>query len=93
PVDLQASKLAGREILDETKYFTQRNTDYFRFDIKFGFRLNSNKRKISHTFYLDLQNVTNNKNIFQTRYNEEKQNIGQTYQIGFFPDVLYRIQF
>lgn len=93
PVDLQASKLAGREILDETKYFTQRNSDYFRFDMKFGFRLNSSKRKISHTFYLDLQNITNNKNIFQTRYNEQKQNIGQTYQIGFFPDVLYRIQF
>jgi len=93
PVDLAASKAANREILDETRFQESRNPNYFRFDAKFGFRRNSTKRKISHTFYLDFQNVTNRKNVFQSRYNEVKQTVGQTYQIGFFPDVLYRIQF
>lgn len=93
PVNLAASKLAGRQVLDETRYMDDRNPDYFRFDLKIGFRLNSQKRKVSQTFYLDFQNVTNRQNVFQTRYNEVKQTIGQTYQIGFFPDVLYRIQF
>lgn len=93
PVDLQASIQRGRETLDETQYMTLRNPDYLRLDMKFGFRLNSNKRKIAHSFYLDLQNVTNNKNLFLRRYNEQKQNIGEVYQIGFFPDVMYRVQF
>jgi hypothetical protein len=93
PINLEASKLAGRQVLDESNYMASRNPDYFRFDVKFGFRLNSQKRKVSHTFFLDFQNVTNRQNVFQTRYNEQRQTIGQTYQIGFFPDVLYRVQF
>ncbi len=93
PIDLQASIQRGRETFDETKPLSLRNPDYFRFDMKFGFRLNSSKRKVSHSFYLDLQNLTNNQNLFLRRYNEQKQNIGETYQIGFFPDVMYRVQF
>ncbi len=93
PIDLNASILDGRERYDETRPNSLQNPAYFRFDMKFGFRINSSKRKISHTFYLDLQNVTNNQNLFLRRYNEEKKNIGELYQIGFFPDILYRVQF
>jgi hypothetical protein len=56
-------------------------------------RMNSAKRKLSQTFFLDFQNVTNNKNIFAMQYNEVKGNVGTTYQIGFFPDILYRVEF
>jgi hypothetical protein len=93
PVNLSASIAAGQEILDETRYNSIQQKGYFRLDTKFGFRLNSSKRKLSHTFYLDLQNVTNNKNIFLSRYNPERQTVGEVNQIGFFPDILYRLQF
>ncbi|MCA6445543.1 MAG: hypothetical protein IM562_00115, partial [Chitinophagaceae bacterium] len=79
--------------LDETRYNTDQLKGYFRLDTKFGFRINSSKRKMSQTVYLDLQNVTNQKNIFLRRYNPEKQQIGEVNQIGFFPDLLYRLQF
>lgn len=93
PVNLAASITANREILDETRYNTEQLKGYFRLDTKFGFRMNSSKRKLSQTFYLDLQNVTNQQNIFLRRYNPERQKIGEVNQIGFFPDLLYRIQF
>jgi outer membrane receptor protein involved in Fe transport len=93
PVDLPASIAAGKEILDETKYNSEQLDSYFRLDTKFGFRLNSKKRKISQTFYLDLQNVTNRENIFLRRYNPVYGTVGQVNQIGFFPDILYRVQF
>lgn len=93
PIDFAASVAANREILDVTKYNTEQLKGYFRLDTKFGVRLNSSKKKFSQTFYLDLQNVTNNKNIFLRRYNAEKQRIGEVNQIGFFPDLLYRITF
>ncbi len=93
PVDLPASIAANKEVLDETKYNSEQLKGYFRLDTKFGFRINSSKRKMSQTFYLDLQNVTNQKNIFLRRYNPERQKIGEVNQIGFFPDILYRIQF
>lgn len=93
PVHLAASIVAQKEVLDETRYNSEQLNGYFRLDTKFGIRINSSKRKISHTFYLDLQNVTNNNNIFLRRYNPERQRIGEVNQIGFFPDLLYRIQF
>jgi len=93
PVNLDASRAAGQEVLNDQLAYSERIDDYFRWDVKLGFRLNSNKRKMSQTFFLDFQNVTNNKNVFSMKYNEVYQNVGKTYQIGFFPDVLYRIEF
>jgi len=84
---------AGYQILDTLHYNSQRLDGYFRLDTKFGFRRNSKKRKLTQTFYLDLQNVTNRKNIFLIQYNQSKGIAEPIYQIRFFPDILYRIQF
>jgi hypothetical protein len=93
PVDLQQSMAQRKEVLDETRYNSEQLDAYLRFDTKFGFRINSKKRKLSQTFYLDLQNVTNRENIFLQRYNPLYNRVGKVNQIGFFPDLLYRIQF
>jgi hypothetical protein len=93
PVDLQASIVAGRELLDERSYNSERLDNYFRLDTKFGFRINAKRRKLSQTIYLDLQNVTNKKNIFLRRFNPLYGTTGNVNQIGFFPDILYRVQF
>jgi hypothetical protein len=93
PVNLEASREAGYEILYEDQAYSERLDDYFRWDVKLGLRLNSAKRKFSQTFFLDFQNVTNHENVFAVRYNETKGEIGQINQIGFFPDVLYRVEF
>lgn len=92
PVDLAASSRAGYEILDTLHYNSVRLDSYFRLDTKFGIRINSGKRKRSQTFYLDLQNVTNRKNIFLLQYNNARAAVVPVYQIRFFPDILYRIQ-
>ncbi len=93
PVDLEASQLAGQEVLIESQAFSEQNDPYFRWDLKFGFKLNSAKRKLSHQFYFDIQNVTNNENIFARRYNRLTNQVNDVFQIGFFPDFMYRIQF
>ena len=93
PIDLNASIAANKQVLDETSYNSQRLSGYFRLDTKYGFRFNSAKHKRSQTIYLDFQNVTNQKNVFIQNYNAQKQKIGTVYQIGFFPDILYRLTF
>jgi len=93
PVNVPASVAAGYQILDTLHYNSQRLDGYFRLDVRLGFRTNSSKRKLTQTFYLDLQNVTNRKNIFLIQYNQAKGIAEPIYQIRFFPDVLYRIQF
>lgn len=92
PVDLAASARAGTEKLDEMRYNSEQFPDYLRLDTRFGFRLNSSKRRLSQTIYLDLQNVTNRDNVFVRRYNQVQKEVGTVYQIGFFPDIMYKIQ-
>lgn len=93
PVNLEASRVLGFEVLEEDKAFSSQYENYFRWDVKLGLKLNSSKRKLSHQLYVDLQNITNRENIFARQYNRLTNNIDQTNQIGFFPDFLYRLQF
>ncbi|SEB44669.1 TonB-dependent Receptor Plug Domain [Tenacibaculum sp. MAR_2009_124] len=93
PVDLARSQQAGFQILQEDLAFSEQSDRYMKWDLKFGVRFNSKVKKRSHQFYVDLQNVTGNKNIFERRYNRLTNDINKVYQIGFFPDVGYRFQF
>jgi glucose/arabinose dehydrogenase len=93
PVDLNASIAANTEKLDENNYNSQRLPDYFRADLRIGFRINNARKKLTQTFYLDFQNVTNNQNVFTRRYNHVLKTVGTINQIGFFPDILFRLQF
>jgi hypothetical protein len=93
PVNLEASQSVGFQVFREDLAFSEQNDNYFRWDVKFGYKINSKSKKRSHQFYVDLQNVTNNKNIFARRYNRLTNQVDQVDQIGFFPDFGYRFQF
>ena len=58
PVDLEASQQAGFEVQQEALAHSQQHDAYFRWDLKFGIKLNSKTKKQSHHLYVDLQNVT-----------------------------------
>ena len=92
PIDLTASNAIGRERLSSNVYSSY-YVNYYRMDLKAGYTLNSGKRKRSHTFSLDLQNITNHKNVFSQSYDDRSQSISTTYQLGFFPNVVYKFQF
>jgi hypothetical protein len=93
PVDLEASRQAGEEVLLDELAFSERLDPYFRLDVKVGYRLNSRSKKFSQQFFLDFQNVTNNENVFTRRYNEVTGEVNEVLQSGFFPDIMYRVQF
>jgi hypothetical protein len=94
PVDLEASQAAKKEVLKGDDFaYSERNPDFFRLDFKSGFTFNSRKSKLSQSIYFDIQNVTNNKNVFAQRYNTVTKNINTAYQIGLFPNFVYKIQF
>jgi len=94
PVDLTASQAAQQEVLsDDSLAFSKRNSNFFRLDIKMGYTMNSKKRKLSQSIFFDIQNVTNNKNVFAERYNPKTNKINTAYQIGFFPNFTYKVEF
>jgi hypothetical protein len=93
PIDLVASQIAGYQINDETKAYSLQYDAYFRLDLRTGLKFNSKKRKQSHLFYCEIQNVTNNDNIFVNRYNRLTNQVNRVDQIGLFPDFGYKFQF
>ncbi len=66
---------------------------FYRLDLRTGFKFNSSKKKQSHLIYLELQNVTDNDNIFINRYNRVTKQVNRIDQIGFYPDFGYKFQF
>jgi hypothetical protein len=92
PIDLDASISAGREQLSSNVYSDYYDM-YYRIDIKAGYTINSQSKKVSQTISLDLQNVTNHSNVFSVSYDQNNKDIKTTNQLGFFPNVVYKLQF
>jgi len=91
PIDLATSIAAEEQKYDATRIYTNKYKDYFRCDLRIGFKQNFGK--ISQEWGIDLQNVSNNQNIFADQYNNQLHEITTVYQQGFMPMMLYRINF
>lgn len=92
PIDLVASRALQSEVQDDALAFSEQFDPYFRLDLKLGIRMNSSRR-FSQIFALDFQNLTNRENPFIRRYNRSTNEVNTVLQSGFFPDILWRIQF
>ncbi len=92
PIDLEASRFIMSEVKDDSRAYSEQFDPYFRMDLKVGFRMNS-KKGFSQLFALDFQNLTNRENPFTRRYNRSSNEVRTVLQSGFFPDIMWRIQF
>ena len=91
PIDLAASQLARAERYDFSQVYANKYNDYFRCDFRIGFK--QNLGRFTQEWGLDLQNVSNHKNMFSEQYNPQTREISKVYQQGFMPMMLYRINF
>lgn len=91
PIQLNQSITQGQAVYDYSKAYVNKYNDYFRSDLKVGFR--QSKKRFNHEFSVEFQNITNNQNIFQEVYNPLKQRIDRQFQIGLFIVPTYRLFF
>lgn len=91
PLDLVASQVDGRAMYNSALAFSEKQTEYFRADVKVGYR--KEYKRSTMEFSVDLQNVTNHKNIFSQGYNKYKNSVSYEYQQGFFPVPTFRYTF
>lgn len=77
---------------DQKNTFKARYSDYFRWDLKLGLR-SQGRKKVSQEWSVDLLNLTNRENLFIRRFKETNNQINDVNQLGFFLDILYKIQF
>ena len=90
-LDLEESKLQKKTVFDESSIYESKFDDYYRADLKLGFRLNH--KKVTQEWALDIQNITNKKNIFREVFDEGSGDLIYEYQLGFFPLGYYKITF
>lgn len=94
PINLELSQLVQFQVnKDDTYAYSEKYSDFLRLDLKLGYTMNSKKRKLSQSWSFDINNVSNRKNIFAERFNPSTNSINIAYQIGFFPNFVYRLQF
>jgi hypothetical protein len=91
PLDFKASEAAGEAVYDWSQAYENRYDDYIRTDLRFGYKINM--KKVNMEWGMDLQNIFNYKSIFSEAYDARTKEIYYTYQQGFLPMFLYRINF
>jgi hypothetical protein len=91
PVNLEESINQGETVYEEDQAFENQNPAYFRTDIRVS--LKWNRPKSTSTLALDIQNVTNRKNIFGSYFEPMSGEIKTAYQTPLIPILSYRIEF
>ncbi len=91
PIDEAASIREDGTVYDWENAYAERFPDYFRLNARLSYRMNM--RKINQEWSLDLQNITNQQNVFTQNWNNSTKEISTSYQMGFMPMVTYRIYF
>ncbi|HYK57722.1 MAG TPA: TonB-dependent receptor, partial [Flavisolibacter sp.] len=91
PIDIETSRARGKVVYITNRYYTQTQPLYYRLDAGVSYKIN--KRKLTHTFLFDIQNLINHQNLFASYFNTREGAIKNLYQMGFFPIINYRVEF
>lgn len=91
PFDTAATLLKDLPVYKNDLAYALKLPDYFRTDI--GISMKRNLKKSTVTWSIDIQNVTNTKNIFQTYFDAPSKTFKTSYQAGLLPILSYKIDF
>ncbi len=91
PIDLEASIAEDRTVRQWDKPYSTKGDDVFILNLGLTYRVD--KPKASHSFKIDIQNLTNNQAVVSEYYNSRTQSIEEGYQLSFIPNVIYTIKF
>ena len=91
PIDVEGSEQSGQIEYHHNRAFEQRYPNYLRMDVRISYRVDM--KKVSQEWALDLQNITNQKNVLRQNYSFYTNEIYNQYQLGFWPMLKYRLFF
>ena len=91
PINVEASQLAGYEVIDGGARFASQLEPYFRVD--FGFNFTFNKPFLTHTVYFDAQNIFNQRNLADPFYDHIQNRVRINRQTGIIPVMGYKLTF
>lgn len=91
PMDLELSRVQGKEVLIADQVNTLRFPDYLRMDIQFNYRKNLRGRTIE--WRLDIQNLTSHNNVLDIYFEPKLGEAIMPEERIFIPVLSYRVEF
>jgi len=91
PIDLASSQQEGYTVYYDKQAFEDQLPAYFRTDLRFSIAWN--KKHVTNTISLDIQNISNRQNIYGYYYDQTKQKVITGYQTGLIPILNYKVEF
>lgn len=91
PIDLDFFDQTGNVRILQDQRNTLEFDDYWRLDTSVSYRIN--RPKVAHVISLDIQNLTNRKNIDEMFFNTRTRMMVPEYQLELLPLLNYRIEF
>ncbi len=91
PIDFTRSQQEGETVYFHQESYTQQLPHYMRGDIRFS--MTWNRKRLTSTLSLDIQNVSNRQNVSDRYYDLESNSIRTFYQTGFIPVLNYKVEF
>ncbi len=91
PIDEAQSKVVGYTVSLDQEAFSLQNPAYFRTDIRISMKWN--RKNLTSTLSLDLQNATNRQNIYSRYFDITKGGLVTNYQTGIIPILNYKVEF
>lgn len=91
PLDLASSRTEGTSIFFEDQMYGKKADDIFQMNL--GISYKRDRKKTTHEFKVDIQNVTNNQAMVLEYYNDSKKDREVAYQLPMLPNLIYTIHF
>ena len=90
PVDLQASIDNGYTVLQNKPYGAKGDDVFF---VNLGLTYRCDMKRATHSFKIDIQNLTNNQARVEEYYNDRTKSLEYGTQLSFIPNLIYSIKF
>lgn len=91
PIDLVASQDAGYTIRDWDNPWGKKAENVFF--VNLGLTYRCDMKRASHSFKIDIQNLTNNQAVVSEYYNGRTEKVETDTQLSFIPNIIYTIKF
>ena len=91
PIDLEKSIAADQTVFDFNQLNEAKLDDVFMMNLALVYRVN--KKKVTHEFKIDIQNVTNNQAVVGYYFDNDDQRIESFPQLSILPNIMYVIKF
>jgi hypothetical protein len=91
PINIEKSVAQSKTVYYDDQAFTLKYKDYFRTDVKIGFKRDG--KRISQQWSVQIDNIFNTQNVFLEKYSVVENKLTTTNQLGLFIVPQYRILF